>query len=122
MKFELRTEICPSCGGHMMQIANYGIFPYYFKDDQPAQMKKQNVKYISKSEIDGDKICVECESSGKSSFICVLCEERKNCNQIQESFGDPADHLCKDCYASVSAEKWEAKTEELQECHKYDYM
>lgn len=121
MKFELRVEECPSCGQKMMQEAGRGVFPYYHEKNQDSQMKKQGVAYISKSEIDGKKICSECEKAGKSSFICALCEQRRPTSEIQESFGDPAEHLCKTCYKTIDVETWDRKIDEVADRHKYDF-
>jgi len=58
---------------------------------------------------------------GKASFVCTLCNERRTSDQVQERFGDPPEFLCKICYSSVSALKWDQKNKELNEAHRYDF-
>jgi len=121
MQFELRTETCHCCGKQMMAKDKSNLFPFLFAESQEAQMKKQGVAFRSSSEKDNKRICIECEAKGLASFVCALCGERKSSSNVQESFGYPAEYLCKDCYSTVSAEIWENKIEELSESHRYDF-
>jgi hypothetical protein len=122
MNFDLRTKKCPSCGVDMMVKANYGVFPIGCKHDQIAQMSERDVKFISKSKIGEDLICVQCESEGKAAFTCALCGKMKSSDKIKETIGDPADHLCEDCYSTVSALVWDQKIENLNRQHQWDFM
>lgn len=121
MKFSLRVEKCPSCKKTMMIKANRGIFPYLWLKGQATQMGESGVVYVSKSKIDDDYICIECESKGKASFKCGICSERQNSAEIQQSFGDPPEHLCKTCYETTPAKQWDQKLELLEEKHRYDF-
>ena len=121
MLFNLRTEKCPCCGKEMMNKDLCKLFPFSSSENQEAQMKKAGVVFCSSSKKDDKYICVECEAKGFASFICALCGERRNSNDIKESIGDPPDRLCKHCYSTVSAETWENKVAELERLHKYDY-
>lgn len=71
--------------------------------------------------VDDEPICIECEQAGKSDFLCALCKERKRSNKKQESFGDPSEFLCTDCYETKPAKIWDEKVDELVEAHRYDY-
>ena len=121
MQFNLHTEKCYCCGKQMMVKDKSNLFPFCFAENQEAQMKKQGVVFRSSSEKDNERICVECEAKGMASFICAICGERRDSSSVQESFGAPAEYLCKDCYSTVPAEKWEKKTKELSESHRWDF-
>jgi hypothetical protein len=104
----------------MMNRDKSNLFPVYFAENQEAQMRARGVVFRSASVKDNEPICVECEAKGIASFICSICGERRSSKEIQESFGDPAEHLCKVCYSSVSAEVWEKKVKELWEAHRWE--
>jgi hypothetical protein len=105
----------------MMVKANPGLFPTAFDINQDAQMKASNVVYKSSLTKDDDYICVECAKEGKASFVCSLCKERRQSRELQESFGDPSDCLCRVCYETVPAKTWAIKVKELETAHKYDW-
>jgi len=119
--FELKVEECACCKRPMMIKANNGLFPYYIGDNQESQMKKQGIVFSSHSKKNNQKICIECEKSGKASFVCALCHENRGSEEVEESFGDPAEYLCKECFSTVSAKVWEEKTDELSRAHRYDF-
>jgi len=121
MTFELRVEKCPSCGKPMMDKCKYGIFPFYTGNNQEAQMKEKGVVFRSTATMGNDPICVECKDADKASFKCALCKEMKPSSKEEESFGDPAEYLCKDCYATVPAKVWDDKAEKLRHDHQYDW-
>ncbi len=121
MKFELETTQCASCRRPMLKKAKEGLFPFTYDFTQEKQMKSLGVVLESSSRIDDDKICVECEAVGKASITCVLCDTVKPSSKKQESFGDPAEYLCSDCYATVSAKVWDEKTEKLRKAHRWDF-
>ena len=119
------TDICPICNKHMIKQwpKNYDnpYFPNYIEMTQQAQAERAGVVFRSNVTVDEHYICVECAEAGKADFLCVLCNERKSTDKIQERYGDPPDFLCKDCYKTVSAEVWETKCDELREEHRYDF-
>lgn len=116
----VKSDPCSICN-KMMIVRKPEIFPAYFKVNQDAQIKSANLAYYGNVEVDGKKICHECEAAGRADFLCEMCGKRHPTSQIQESFGWPPDFLCKICYGSVPAKQWEEKTEELYESHKYDF-
>jgi len=121
MTFELRVECCPFCGRPMMDKCGYGIFPFYMGNNQESQMKERGVVFRSSATINNKHICVECKKAGKASFKCALCKEMKSSSKEEESFGDPTEYLCKDCYATVPAKEWDEKVERLRKDHQYDW-
>ena len=121
IEFKLRVEECPSCNKYMMQEARRGVFPYFIDLAQKTQMKNKDIHFISVSEIKNQKICSKCEKDGKASFVCALCNETKDSNQVEESFGDPPEHLCTDCYAKTPVKTWDEKVAELEKSHRYDF-
>lgn len=117
----LEAKKCKCCNKVMITKETNNLFPMYYAINQEAQMKAAGLVYITSTLVDDEPICIECEQSGKASFLCALCEERKTTDKKQESFGDPAEFLCKDCYESVPAKKWDEKVDELRESHYWDF-
>lgn len=121
MTFDLRTSPCASCRKPMMKKAPYGLFPLSIDHDQAAQTARAGVVIESMSTIDDKKICVECEKAGKAFSTCALCKTPKPSSRIEESFGEPAEYLCSDCYETVPAKVWDEKAQELRDRHRYDF-
>jgi hypothetical protein len=120
------VELCHTCKKPMVarpQLVSYehGLFPKHIDENFDAQLKRAGWVEKSHSKVDNSWICEECASQGKASFVCALCNERRTSDQVEERFGDPPEFLCKTCYSSVSALKWDQKTEELNEAHRYDF-
>lgn len=123
IKMIVRAEKCSICEKLMVEKGNYGVFPSCFEETQEAQIKlNERIVFKSKSETNDGKICIECHDAGKASFKCELCGEVRPTNEIEVSFGDPAEHLCKICYGEVSAKDWDKKVEELENEHQYDFQ
>lgn len=70
----------------------------------------------------GHRICAECKTAGKSTFVCDICKQERTSDQIKRSFGyDPPDeYLCVPCFETVTASEWQTKVESLEERHRYD--
>jgi hypothetical protein len=118
----IEAKKCKCCKKIMIdKLGCYSIFPKYIKINQEAQMKAAGFVYSTTTLVDDEPICIECEQEGKADFLCELCEERKSSDKKQQSFGDPAEFLCKDCYETKPAKVWYEKCEELIEEHKYDF-
>ena len=122
----LAVRKCPICHKYMMEKIkesdyNNKIFPIFYDLTQTAQIKNAGVVYQSNFKIDNENICIECAESGKASFECALCGERKSSSLQKEAIGDPAEFLCIDCYNNKSAAIWENKVHKLYEKHRYDY-
>jgi len=96
------------------------IFPTYHEIDFEHQVKIAAWEIMSDIKVDDKYICQGCADSGKANFLCALCNERKSSNKKQESFGDPPEYLCRDCYESISAKTWDDKEKELSEEHRWD--
>lgn len=125
--FAAQGTECPVCKKIMVEkVDRNGLrrsfFPFWFEMCQDAQMKRANIVYVSNTKVDDDNICIECEKSGKADFKCELCGERKPTSKIKESFGDPPDYLCDDCYKITPAKTWDDKCDELEQEHRYDYQ
>jgi hypothetical protein len=88
---------------------------------QKSQIQGTNIQLRSNTKVDDKYICKDCEKSGKADFLCVMCESRKHTGKIKESFGDPPEYLCIDCYETATAKKWEEAVEELNQIHRYDF-
>jgi len=121
MNFELETSTCASCRRQMLRKDKAKLFPLTWDFTQEKQMEKAGVVLESSSRIDDDRICIECEASGKASITCDLCDTLKPSSKKKESFGDPSSYLCTDCYETVPAKQWEEKVEELHKAHRWDF-
>jgi len=125
--FLVSLSVCPKCGHEMIASPDrYGgrwtdMFPKYEKATLEAQAKRAGLHIKSRVRVDGEYICTSCEQEGKADFLCELCGQRKPTDKIKESFGDPAEYLCSDCFETVTAEVWEKKAEELHEIHRWDF-
>src|SRR5579859_7870202 len=121
----LEVDECPICKKIMMRKENKhfhgGNMPNSFAIDQDTQMKQVGIVFESKTKVDDQYICAECAEAGKADFLCSLCGSRYPTDQVQESFGDPPEHLCKNCYATVPAQQWDKKTSQLYSAHQYDH-
>jgi len=121
----IQAEKCPICGKIMIKKVEDNIlnslFPGYKEMNQVAQAKRAGIVFKSYTKVDDKIICEECERSGKADFLCACCNERKTTDKMHESFGDPPDYLCTDCYNTVPAKIWDDKVNELMERHQYDF-
>ena len=124
---EMLVEIgvCSICKNYM--IPDYdgqyrrSVFPLYRYLNFDAQVERAGWEKMSSITVDDKYICQKCAESGKADFLCALCNERKPSDKNKESYGDPPEFLCCDCYENVSAKTWEEKTSELYDVHKYDW-
>jgi hypothetical protein len=119
----LEGEKCHICKKVMIKKSNFygGIFPKFCAINQEAQAKRSDLVYFSNTKVDDKYICNECESSGKATFICTLCDEHLPTSKIKLGIGtDDIDYLCTDCFSTVPAKIWHEKIEELEEDHRFD--
>lgn len=122
MKLNVYTERCPICGRTMMYKSKGRVFSQFGDSDiQKRLISEQGVVFISSSKKDDEFICEVCESEGKASFTCALCEKTFHTDNIQQSFGDPAEYLCKVCYTTIPANVWEKKVDDLEKAHRWDF-
>ena len=118
---EIRAEKCPLCGKIMIAKAPRGIYPYFCSETQEAQARAKGLQFISNIKVDDEYICQGCCDNGKADFLCAMCGERKPTDKEKESFGDPREYLCTDCYEIIPAKKWDEKVKELNESHRWDF-
>ena len=71
---------------------------------------------------DNPEYCESCKKSGAYDCQCEICCEVKPSNEMQISIGYPAEYLCKSCFETTSAKKWEKMVEQLEEDHKWDHL
>lgn len=121
--FLVQLHRCPLCQ-HSMVVeppTRNSPFPVYYKIDYEAQAAAAGLKIRSKVTSNDEYICIDCANSGRGGFTCYLCKKYKQSDVIEASFGDPPDHLCKDCYATVPAKNWDEVTRELYKEHQFDF-
>ena len=96
-------------------------FLLYYKNDIEHQISRAGWVEQSNIKVDDKYICRECEREGKADFLCSLCKQRKSTKKIEDSFGDPPEFLCKDCYETIPAKIWNEKRNKLQKIHRWDF-
>lgn len=121
----IEGKICPICKKSMVRkgvpYMNGGHFPSWNDFTLQEQCKKADIQFVSDALYNNHHICQQCADAGKASFICAMCNQERQSFEIQQSFGDPADHLCIPCYRSTPAADWDLKVEELEDLHEYDF-
>lgn len=121
--FEVALGTCCKCENDMVASPCAGdlTFSLYRKDNFLPQVARGGFCVQSKIKVDGFYICTDCARNGRADFLCAICLSRHPTNKTKESFGNPQEHLCLDCYSSVPAREWDEKCEELEKAHRYDY-
>ena len=99
----------------------HGTFPCFYKLDFNHQLQAVDWVKASDIQVEGRTICTVCVDAGNAYFVCSLCNQKRPTDNIQERYGDPPDFLCATCYRTTPASEWDAKEDELQEKHRYDY-
>lgn len=116
---------CPICLKYMFVSPNIPwnkrSFPNWFYIDVDAQLKRAGWEKRSDTKVDDEYICCTCDTKGLADFLCCLCGNRKTTDNKEESFGDPPEHLCTECYNTVPAREWDEKVRKLREQHRYDF-
>jgi hypothetical protein len=117
---------CSICGKWMIaepnQTSLHRTFPWGMSISFTTQVKRAGWVIASGVEDSARKeICVECRDAGKLRLKCIHCQQMITSDQVKESFGEPPDYLCNNCYETMPAKKWNELVEELESLHKYDY-
>lgn len=126
MSFAVLVTKCPICGKKMVAkphalLLRARVFPPFWKNNFTAQAKRAGLVFISHVKVDDEFICNECHEKDLASFLCTGCGERKKTSKEKESFGDPPEYLCEDCYNTMPAKKWDELVEKLHNIHRYDF-
>jgi hypothetical protein len=119
---------CGGCERWMVEpLSDYKPFPGYFLSSFVAQVKAAGWAingYATKS-VDGKDvpICKDCKEADVGDFVCALCGQARKSSQVQEAYGygGNGDYLCKPCYESVPAKRWDDRCDELEKAHQYDH-
>lgn len=120
--FVIQLKKCATCQTPMLPKISRDIFPKWQRVDALAQIERAGWQAESTSlDKRGNPICGRCATLGKASFVCAMCHQERSSDQVQLSFGDPAEHLCKTCYATKPAQEWDQRIEALEEAHRYDF-
>ena len=115
----VQIEKCPLCGKWMIRD---DPFPKYYMLDKDIQSKRAGWVKVGHRDHGIDKyVCVECNAADFATFKCVLCQQQRKSSEVERSFGDPPEFLCKDCYLTTPAKQWDEKVSELEEEHQYDF-
>jgi len=122
----LKLRKCATCGKRMASMGVHYDEPPWLVDRVSSQLNRAGVVEMSgdyvQSENDGPaRICVECSNAGRGVAVCYICKERRQQDEMKDSYGDPPEHLCKPCFATVPAKEWEAAVDHLSETHRYDF-
>lgn len=98
-----------------------GTFPAYHMITFESQLKSAGWEELSSVCVDNNSICKSCNDSGKATFQCSLCADRKTTDMIESSFGDPPEYLCNRCYETVPAKKWAEMVSKITKEHMHDF-
>jgi hypothetical protein len=116
----VEVAICTKCERQTLTIENGWKCPPYYKAARAAQMKRAGwVDRAYATTAEGAVLCVECAPVA-AAFKCALCQKQRH-GKPQDSYGDPAEHLCTPCFETVPAKVWAEKTDELYKEHRYDF-
>ena len=114
------TETCAACMRTMIRTGSGADFPAFWRAGRKAQMERAGWgerAYVTDA---NDKpLCKNCAPKA-GAFRCALCKQDRH-GDAEESYGDPAEHLCTPCYETVPAKVWFEKDRELQTAHRYDF-
>ncbi len=124
----IQVKKCGSCNAYMFRLSKKEmyrlrkLFPDWEKYTLKTQMNSVDWKFNSYlTNHESKEICHECAQTGKASFKCFICKEIRSSDLQEHSFGDPADSICKICYASIPAKQWDEIIDKLHERHKWDF-
>lgn len=110
-------KTCDICKSDMVSTF-YGNRSIPYEISQ--QIKSIGVKFGSQiRNHENREVCSECVEN--ITVKCYNCLEVRKVSEIQERFGDPADCLCKYCFETVTAKRWEELCDHLEDEHRYDY-
>jgi len=120
--FVFRTDTCPVCKANMIESSQWNYSPFVAGENSfTEQVKRSGLVLRSDVMVENEFICVNCKRDGKADFYCYLCQRRKESCKMKESYGDPAEFLCTDCFSRVSAKVWDNAESELSHKHKNDF-
>jgi|GEM_PF-6517543 len=118
----VEAERCAECHEVMVAKWNGRPFPHYCMVTFERQLKRAGWELQSSATNEQDEhLCQSCEKAGKATFRCACCGKVYSTSLIKRSFGCPADHLCMQCYEAISAHRWDAECERLDEKHRWDF-
>ena len=124
--FLIEVETCASCGAKMVSepIGYSHPFPVWCDLQFKVQAKRAGLVIASNACMDKDsdkRVCMQCKDNDRCTCLCVMCEQQKPVDRIEKSYGFyPPEHLCKDCFETVSAKIWAEWESDLYEKHRWD--
>jgi len=102
---------CKSCECDMVHLVEGSDNnPFTFRLPLTSQIEQAGRKVAAWAK----GVCAECYESGEIMEKCQICEEDRKPSEIEETIGGEY-HLCKSCFATVSAKKWEDTIDDLRE-------
>jgi len=114
------TETCAACMRTMIRTGTGAGFPAFWRAGRVEQMKRAGWAERAYATNASDKpLCKDCAPTA-GAFRCALCKQERH-GVAEDSYGDPAEHLCTPCYETVPAKVWDEKDRELQKAHRYDF-
>ena len=114
----VQIDRCPTCGRWMVDRDR--PWPGWYAINFDAQMRQ--IGWRESTSVGGDRgtICSRCKEEGRATFTCKSCGTVRTVDQVQTQFGDPPDFLCKTCYETVFAKRWNKLVNALEKKHRYD--
>ncbi|WP_394836353.1 hypothetical protein LVJ94_05550 [Pendulispora rubella] len=121
----MRVKVCAVCQRPMIPAADrmplYSTGEMYMTVLEQAKRAGWPEVTLYAHSVDGRHICDDCAVEGHAMFRCALCERERGRSEVKARFGTNAEYLCKCCYETVPAARWEAKAEELAQKHRFDF-
>lgn len=118
----LPAKRCANCGRLMVSRAWAKVHDWGSagRGSVADQLGKAGVRQYADSFTLGP-LCRECAAAAAGHFTCALCGVVRTSDLRHESWGDPPDIVCEQCYETVPAKRWEAFVAEMEKLHRYDY-
>lgn len=120
----VRLNKCGACRRPMVPNSMQRDLPSTgWRGDIAEQAQRAGWTLVTKYARNADDavVCDECADAGHATILCALCKQVRPAKESEESFGQPPEHLCQPCYATVPAKRWEERVKELSEAHRYDF-
>jgi len=120
---QIDVHDCPLCARTMLLVESPARlpFPRWMENTLEKQMARVGWVHAVYSGISSRYVCSRCVEEGKEILACTLCKKEIPLKLVKESFGDPPEWLCMNCYETVPAKAWDDKCGELTEKHRFDY-
>lgn len=110
ISIDIEVRKCGCCDNYMIPNYDNNYIESLFSNNNKIedQMKINNLVFSSNSMVDHSIICKDCENSGKSTFYCRICGEKRSSVDFHDIIvGD--EKVCTHCYSTLTAKEYDDK-------------